>query len=100
MQMLIGIIFVSFIIILIEMDKSEIRKMYNGNFIRRKNREIGHNDTNAINGINDINGIIPLIYKRIVCVLWKGHNYMPVSPEDLEGRRVFECKYCKKQCVR
>ena len=31
------------------------------------------------------NGIIPLIYKRIICVLWKGHNYIPVSPEDLEG---------------
>ena len=35
------------------------------------------------------NGIIPLIYKRIICVLWKGHNYIAVSPEDLEGRRVF-----------
>ena len=34
MQMLIGIIFVIFFIILIEMDKSEIRKMYNLNFIR------------------------------------------------------------------
>ena len=42
------------------------------------------------------NGIIPLIYKRIICVLWKGHNYIPVSPEDLEGKRLFECKYCKK----
>ena len=20
------------------------------------------------------NGIIPLIYKRIICILWKGHN--------------------------
>lgn len=45
------------------------------------------------------NGIIPLIYKRIICVLWKGHNYIPVSPEDLEGKRLFECKYCKKQRV-
>ena len=45
------------------------------------------------------NGIIPLIYKRIICVLWKGHDYIPVSPEDLEGRRLFECKYCKKQHV-
>ena len=45
------------------------------------------------------NGIIPLIYKRIICVLWKGHNYMPVSPEDLDGKRLFECKYCKKQRV-
>ena len=45
------------------------------------------------------NGIIPLIYKRIICVLWKGHNYMPVSQEDLEGKRLFECKYCKKQRV-
>ena len=54
---------------------------------RNKSKEIEHN------------GIIPLIYKRIICVLWKGHNYIPVSPEDLEGRRLFECKYCKKQCV-
>ena len=45
------------------------------------------------------NGIIPLIYKRIICVLWKGRNYIPVSPEDFKGRRVFECKYCKKQRV-
>ena len=61
--------------------------MYNGNFIRGKNREIEHN------------GIIPLIYKRIICTLWKGHNYIPVSPEDLSGKRLFECKYCKKQHV-
>lgn len=45
------------------------------------------------------NGIIPLIYKRIICTLWKGHNYIPVSPEDLSGKRLFECKYCKKQHV-
>ena len=69
------------------MNKSEIRKMYNGNFIHEKNREIEHN------------GIIPLIYKRIICTLWKGHNYIPVSPEDLSGKRLFECKYCKKQHV-
>ena len=88
MQVLIGIIFVSFLIILREMQKSEIRKLYNGNFIREnKKREIEHN------------GIIPLIYKRIICVLWKGHNYIPVTPEDLEGERLFECKYCKKQHV-
>ena len=83
--MLIGIIFVIFFIILIEMDKSEIRKMYNFNFIRGK--KIEHN------------GIIPLIYKRIICTLWKGHNYIPVSPEDLSGKRLFEYKYCKKQHV-
>ena len=82
MQMLIGIIFVIFFNILIEMDKSEIRKMYNANFIRGE--KIKHN------------GIIPLIYKRIICTLWKGHNYIPVSPEDLSGKRLFECKYCKK----
>lgn len=44
------------------------------------------------------NGIIPLIYKRIICILWRGHNYTPVSPE-IEGKRLFECKYCKKQKV-
>ena len=82
MHMLIGIIFVIFLIILIAMDKSEIRKMYNGDFICKK---IEHN------------GIVPLIYKRIICVLWKGHNYIHVSPEDLSGKRHFECKYCKKQ---
>ena len=85
MQMLIGIIFVVFFIILIEMDKSEIRKMYNANFIRRE--KIEHN------------GIIPLIYKRIICTLWKGHNYIPISPEDLSGKSLFECKSCKKRHV-
>ena len=88
MQMLIGIIFVIFLNILTSMDKSEIRKMYNDDFIcKKKKKEIEHN------------GIIPLIYKRIICVLWKGHNYIPVSPEDLDGKRLFECKYCKKQRV-
>lgn len=77
--------FCNFLSILTAMDKSEIRKMYNGDFICKK--EIEHN------------GIIPLIYKRIICVLWKGHNYIPVSPEDLDGKRLFECKYCKKQRV-
>ena len=60
--------------------------MYNDDFICGK-QKIEHN------------GIIPLICKRIICILWKGHNYIPVSPEDLEGRRLFECKHCKKQCV-
>lgn len=45
------------------------------------------------------NGIIPLIYKRIIRILWKGHNYIPISPEDGYGKRLFECKYCKKQHV-
>ena len=69
------------------MNKSEIRKMYNGNFMREKNEKIEHN------------GIIPLICKRIICTLWKGHNYIPISPEDMTGKRLFECKYCKKQHV-
>ena len=86
MQILIGIIFVIFFIILIEMDKYEIRKMYNGDFICGKQKI-------------EYNGIIPLIYKRIICTLWEGHNYIPVSPEDLSGKRLFECKYCKKQHV-
>ena len=60
--------------------------MCNGNFIRGKSEKIKHN------------GIIPLIYKRIICVLWKGHNYISVSPE-VEGKRLFECRYCKKQHV-
>ena len=25
------------------------------------------------------NGIIPLIYKRIICTLWKGHNYFKIK---------------------
>ena len=36
MQVLIGIIFVSFLIVLREIQKSEIRKLYNGNFIHEK----------------------------------------------------------------
>ena len=86
MQMLIGIIFVIFLNILTAMDKSEIRKKCTMTTLFVK-KEIEHN------------GIIPLIYKRIICVLWKGHNYIPVSPEDLDGKRLFECKYCKKQRV-
>lgn len=69
------------------MEKSEIRKMYDGNFVSVKKQKIEHN------------GVIPLIYKRIICVFWKGHNYVAVSPEDLEGRRLFKCKYCKKRRV-
>ena len=42
------------------------------------------------------NGILPLIYKRIICILWKGYNYIPITPEDIYGERLFECKYCKK----
>ena len=53
MQMLIGVIFVIFLNILIAMDKSEIRKMYNGDFICKKKKI-------------EQNGIIPLIYKRII----------------------------------
>ena len=29
------------------------------------------------------NGIIPLIYKRIVCTLWKGHNKTKEELRDL-----------------
>ncbi len=67
------------------MDKFEIKKCTMATLSVKK--EIEHND------------IISLIYKRIICVLWKGHNYIPVSPEDLDGKRLFECKYCKKQRV-
>lgn len=55
--------------------------------MREKNEKFEHN------------GIIPLICKRIICTLWKGHNYIPISPEDMTGKRLFECKYCKKQHV-
>lgn len=87
MQGLIGLVFVIFLILIREMEKSEIRKMYDGNFVSVKKQETEHN------------GIIPLIYKRIICVFWKGHNYVPVSQEDLERRRLFKCKYCKKRRV-
>ena len=40
MQMLIGIIFVIFLNILTSMDKSEIRKMYNDDFICKKKRKL------------------------------------------------------------
>lgn len=36
--MLIGIIFVSFLIIIRVMDKSEIRRLYDGNFIRKNKK--------------------------------------------------------------
>ena len=58
----------------------------------KEDREIKCNDMKY-------NGIIPLIYKRIICTLWKGHNYIPVSPEDLSGKRLFVCKYCRKRHV-
>ena len=64
--------------------------MYNGDFICKK--EIEHN------------GIIPLIYKRIICVLWKGHNYIPVSLEEfLNVNTVKNNVYCKKlpdKCIK
>ena len=44
-------------------------------------------------------GLIPTIYRRIICYLWKGHKYKPVSPKDIEGRALFECTYCQKQKV-
>ena len=43
MQMLIGINVVILFIIIIEMDKSEIRKMYNFNFIRGEKIEYSSN---------------------------------------------------------
>ena len=45
------------------------------------------------------NGIIPLIYKRIICILWKGHNYIPITPEDIYGKRGGGGGYCKKQHI-
>ena len=41
-------------------------------------------------------GIIPIIYKRIICTLWKGHKFVQVSPRDIYDEALFECKYCKK----
>ena len=38
------------------------------------------------------NGIIPLICKRIICILWKGHNYIPISPEDFANMKKGEVK--------
>ena len=39
MQVLIGIIFVSFLIVIREMQKSEIRRLYDGNFIRKNKKK-------------------------------------------------------------
>lgn len=77
MQGLIGLVFVIFLILIREMEKSEIRKMYDGNFVSVKKQETEHN------------GIIPLIYKRIICVFWKGHNYVPVMPRRFRGKKTF-----------
>lgn len=43
-------------------------------------------------------GIIPTIYRRIVCTLWKGHHYVRISPE-VQGKVLLECRYCQKQKV-
>lgn len=45
-----------------------------------------------------MNGIIPTIFKRIYCILWRGHTYKRVTPFDLP-HVVIECTYCKKQKV-
>ena len=42
------------------------------------------------------NGIIPLIYKRIICILWRGHNYTPVSPE-IEGKGFLNANTAKNR---
>lgn len=42
------------------------------------------------------NGIIPLIYKRLICILWRGHNYIPVSPE-VEGKRLLNANTVKNR---
>ena len=48
---------------------------------------------------NENNGIIPIMFRRIVCTLYKGHHFVRVSPRDINGKALFECKYCKKQHV-
>ena len=42
--------------------------------------------------------IIPTMYRRIVCALWKGHNYVRISPE-VQGKVLLECTYCQKEKV-
>ena len=48
---------------------------------------------------NENNGIIPIMFKRIICTLYKGHRFVRVSPRDINGNALFECTYCKKQYV-
>ena len=48
---------------------------------------------------NKNNGIIPIMFRRIICTLYKGHYFVRVSPRDINGKALFECKYCKKQHV-
>ena len=51
------------------------------------------------NKVKENTGIIPIMYKRIICTLWKGHQFIRVSPRDIYDEALFECKYCKKQKV-
>ena len=51
------------------------------------------------NKVKENTVIIPIMYKRIICTLWKGHEFVQVSPRDIYDEALFECKYCKKQKV-
>lgn len=43
-------------------------------------------------------GVIPTIYRRIVCSLWKGHNYKRVS-QEYQGKVMCKCTYCQKEKI-
>ena len=48
---------------------------------------------------NENNGIIPTMFRRIICTLYKGHCFVRVTPKDINEKALFECTYCKKQHV-
>ena len=89
MQVLIGLLIAIFFIVLKEIEKSDIRRILNGErkWMKKENK------------IKENTGIIPIIYKRIICTLWKGHEFVQVSPRNIDGSALFECKYCKKQKI-
>ena len=44
---------------------------------------------------NENNGIIPTMFRRIICTLYKGHCFVRVTPKDINEKALFECTYCK-----
>lgn len=41
-------------------------------------------------------GIIPTMYRRIVCTLWRGHNYVRKT-KFIDGPVIWKCTYCQKE---
>ena len=42
-------------------------------------------------------GIIPRMFNRIFCILWRGHKYEAIIVDSgIWSGKIFKCKYCGK----